>query len=225
MAHFADGTVQRNEHSDRLRRRDADSHEGKRMEPQTDRYYVFYTLSCRPYIRAARDAANHGKCREDNPAGDDRAKGLSRIVNALRVVAPELPFEIQYMEITEQEQSFGFDGFRITAFRVNHNVICYGYSIEIDRKGKFQLDKAMALGLDRRYWGKLQKGETVELPDGTYTPDMVMGEPRKGIKVTYCTDSRPTDSIIKNAKNADLFICEGMYGEPEKKTRQKSTNT
>ncbi|RAZ75591.1 ribonuclease Z, partial [Klebsiella oxytoca] len=73
-------------------------------------------------------------------------KGLSRIVNALRVVAPELPFEIQYMEITEQEQSFGFDGFRITAFRVNHNVICYGYSIEIDRKGKFQLDKAMALG-------------------------------------------------------------------------------
>ena len=48
-------------------------------------------------------------------------KGLERVVNALRVIAPELPFEIKYMEITEKEQSFQFDGYRIEAFRVNHN--------------------------------------------------------------------------------------------------------
>lgn len=148
-------------------------------------------------------------------------KGLSRVVNALRVVAPELPFEIKYVEITEPEQSFAFDAFRIEAFRVNHNVLCYGYNIIVDRKGKFQLDKAMALGLDRKYWNRLQKGETLELETGTYTPQMVMGAPRKGLKVTYCTDSRPTEGIIKNAKNADLFICEGMYGEPDKKEKAK----
>ena len=139
----------------------------------------------------------------------------------MRVIAPELPFEIQYQEITEQEQTFQFDGFRIEAFRVNHNVICYGYNIVVERKGKFQLDKALELGLDRKYWNRLQKGETIELPEGTYTPDMVMGEERKGIKVTYCTDSRPTDGIVKNAKDADLFICEGMYGEPDKKEKAK----
>ena len=148
-------------------------------------------------------------------------KGLARVVNALRVIAPELPFEIQYQEITEQEQTFQFDGFRIEAFRVNHNVICYGYNIVVERKGKFQLDKALELGLDRKYWNRLQKGETIELPEGTYTPDMVMGEERKGIKVTYCTDSRPTDGIVKNAKDADLFICEGMYGEPDKLKKAK----
>ncbi len=148
-------------------------------------------------------------------------KGLSKVVNALRVVAPELPFEIEFVEIAEPEQSFLFEGFRIEAFRVNHNVLCYGYNIVIDRKGKFQLDKAMALALDRRYWSRLQKGETIVLETGTYTPDMVMGAPRKGLKVTYCTDSRPTESIIKNAKNADLFICEGMYGEPDKKEKAK----
>ena len=140
-------------------------------------------------------------------------KGLARVVNALRVVAPELPFELRYMEITDAEQSFAFDGFRIEAFRVNHNVICYGYNIVVDRKGKFHPEKAAALGLDRRYWGRLQKGETIVLEGKTYTSDMVMGAPRKGLKVTYCTDSRPTEGIIKNAKNADLFICEGMYGE------------
>ena len=148
-------------------------------------------------------------------------KGLSRVVNALRVVAPELPFEIKYMEITESEQSFEFDGFKIEAFRVNHNVVCYGYNIVIDRKGKFQLDKALALGLEKKYWGILQRGECVVLPEGTYTPDMVMGSQRKGLKVTYCTDSRPTEGIVKNAAGADLFICEGMYGEPEKKEKAK----
>ena len=148
-------------------------------------------------------------------------KGLARVVNALRVVAPELPFEINYLEITESEQVFEFDGFRIEAFRVNHNVLCYGYNIVVSRKGKFQLDKALALGLDRKYWSRLQKGEIIELPEGTYTPEMVLGEARKGLKVTYCTDSRPTEGIIKNAAGADLFICEGMYGEPDKKEKAK----
>ena len=148
-------------------------------------------------------------------------KGLTKVVNSLRVVAPELPFEIQCVEINGNEQIFSFDGFRIEAFKVNHNVTCYGYNIVIERKGKFQLDKAMALGLDRKYWSRLQKGETIELPEGTYTPDMVMGEERKGIKVTYCTDSRPTEGIVKNAQNADLFICEGMYGEPDKQDKAK----
>ena len=148
-------------------------------------------------------------------------KGLARVVNALRVVAPELPFEINYLEITEAEQVFEFDGFRIEAFRVNHNVLCYGYNIVVSRKGKFQLDKALALGLDRKYWSRLQKGEIIELPEGTYTPEMLLGEARKGLKVTYCTDSRPTEGIIKNAAGADLFICEGMYGEPDKKEKAK----
>jgi ribonuclease Z len=67
----------------------------------------------------------------------------------------------------------------------------------------------------------LQRGEVVELDGKTYTPQMVMGEERKGLKVTYCTDTRPTEGIIKNAKYADLFICEGMYGEPDKLDKAK----
>ena len=148
-------------------------------------------------------------------------KGLTRTVNALRVIAPELPFEIRCIEFEENEQTLCFDGLRIEAFRVNHNVVCYGYSLSIDRAGKFQLDKAEALGIERRYWNKLQKGETLELDGKIYTPDMVMGEARKGLKVTYCTDTRPTEGIVKHAAGSDLFICEGMYGEPEKKDKAK----
>ena len=148
-------------------------------------------------------------------------KGLTKVVNALRVIAPELPFEIICQEITESTQSFVFDGFEIQCFRVNHNVACYGYNILVHRAGKFDPIKAESLGLEKRYWGRLQKGETLELEGKIYTPDMVMGGARKGIKLTYCTDTRPTEGIVTHAKNADLFICEGMYGEPEKKSKAK----
>ncbi|MBR5596979.1 MAG: ribonuclease Z [Lachnospiraceae bacterium] len=148
-------------------------------------------------------------------------KGLTKVVNSLRVIAPELPFEIICQEITETTQTFSFEGFDIQCFRVNHNVVCYGYNIVVHRAGKFDPVKAESLGLEKRYWGRLQKGEVVELEGKTYTPDMVMGEARKGLKVTYCTDTRPTESIVTNAYKADLFICEGMYGEPEKKSKAK----
>ena len=148
-------------------------------------------------------------------------KGLQKTVNALRTIAPELPFEIQFLEITEANQTFEFEGFRIEAFKVNHNVPCYGYNMVIDRIGKFQLEKALALEIPRECWSHLQKGETLEREGRIFTPDMVLGEPRKGLKVTYCTDSRPTDNIVEHAMEADLFICEGMYGEPDKLEKAK----
>lgn len=148
-------------------------------------------------------------------------KGLTKVVNALRVIAPELPFEIRCQELTEPQQTIAFDGFHINAYKVNHNVICYGYSIVVDRIGRFDAQHAMSLEIPRNYWNRLQKGETIEADGKTFTPDMVLGPPRKGLKVTYCTDTRPTESIAENAKDSDLFICEGMYGEPEKKQKAK----
>ena len=148
-------------------------------------------------------------------------KGLERVVSSLRVIAPELPFEIRYKEITEPEQTFEMDGYRLKAFRVKHNVICYGYTIEIDRAGKFDVERANAAQIPQRYWGALQRGETVKDGEAIYTPDMVLGPARKGLKLTYCTDTRPTDSIRNHAKESDLFICEGMYGEKDKQKKAK----
>ena len=50
---------------------------------------------------------------------------------------------------------------------------------------------------------------------------VVLGQARKGLKLTYCTDSRPKESIVRAAQNADLFICEGMYGEKDKEKKAK----
>ncbi len=148
-------------------------------------------------------------------------KGLERVVNALRVIAPELPFPIKCIEIREPEETFEMNGYRLKAFRVNHNVLCYGYTMEVDRAGKFDVERAKEAEIPQKYWGILQKGEMVEYEDRVLTPDMVLGPARKGLKITYCTDTRPTDSIKNNAEGSDLFICEGMYGEKDKQKKAR----
>lgn len=148
-------------------------------------------------------------------------KGLERVVNSLRVIAPELPFPIVFKEITQDEERFQFEGFHIDAFKVCHNVICYGYRISVERNGKFQVDRAKEQNIPVACWNRLQHGESVEYEGCFYTPDMVMGEDRRGISVTYCTDTRPTPLIEKYAADTDLLILEGMYGEREKLAKAK----
>ncbi len=148
-------------------------------------------------------------------------KGLGRVVSALRVIAPELPYEIEFIELTDSQEHISIKGYEIDAFKVQHAVTCYGYSINIPRIGKFDVDRARALNIPHNLWNKLQHGSTVEVEGVVYTPDMVMGAQRKGIKVTYCTDSRPVKAISDNAAGADLFICEGMYGEEDKEGKAK----
>ena len=153
--------------------------------------------------------------------------GVERVVNSLRVIAPELPFPIRFVELHEKEEIMNLVGLKITAFKVNHNITCYGYSIELSRSGKFDVEAAKALELPVRLWNPLQKGNTVTFEGREYTSDMVMGADRKGLKVTYCTDTRPIPSIAEHAVGSDLFICEGMYGDPEelKKAKEKKHMT
>ena len=151
-------------------------------------------------------------------------KGLARIVSSLRVIAPELPFEIQFLELSEREQEITLPGekdFHIHAFRVNHNVPCYGYAFSLDRAGRFDAARAKEQGIPLKLWSRLQKGETIETEEGVYTPEMVLGPARKGLSLVYTTDTRPCENIVKYAQGADLLICEGMYGEPDKAEKAK----
>ena len=148
-------------------------------------------------------------------------RGLERVVGALRIIAPELPFELQFVELAESRESMGIGPYVIDAYRVNHNIACYGYSIRIPRAGKFDVERAKTQNIPQKYWNRLQKGEEIVFDGRTLRPDMVLGEDRRGLKVTYCTDTRPVPVIAEYAAEADLFICEGMYGDKEKEAKAK----
>ncbi|OON91758.1 MAG: ribonuclease Z [Epulopiscium sp. Nele67-Bin002] len=139
--------------------------------------------------------------------------GLKRVVEGLTVICRDIPFEIKLMELPLQNNSLQIGDFFISAFPVQHKVPCFGYVVEIKRSPKFLPDKAVINNVPKETWRYLQKGETVEMDGVKYTPDMVLGEFRKGIKVGYVTDARPSKTIVDAVANSDLFICEAMYME------------
>ncbi|AEV67499.1 ribonuclease Z [Acetivibrio clariflavus] len=140
--------------------------------------------------------------------------GIKEVVEGLTVISPELPYELNLIELPDSESAeVSVSGIFIKSLPVDHTIPCLSYCIELKRQGKFDVDRARELMIPVNYWNKLQKGENVTVDDRVITPEMVLGEPRKGIKVCYCTDTRPSDELAEFIKDSDLFICEGMYGD------------
>ncbi len=148
-------------------------------------------------------------------------KGLEKVVGALRMIAPELPFELKFMELTENRHQMKLGPYLVDAYRVNHNVTCYGYALTIPRTGRFDVERARAQEIPQKFWSRLQKGQRIEDGGRVFTPEMVLGPDRRGIKVAYCTDTRPVPVIAEYAKDADLMVCEGMYGEKDKAAKAR----
>ncbi|WP_407307739.1 ribonuclease Z [Desulfosporosinus sp. SB140] len=142
--------------------------------------------------------------------------GLKRIVEGLTVIAPALPYELSLLELSDTEPTETcLSNLNIKSLPVDHTLPCLSYSIELKRLGRFNVEQAMNLRIPMNYWNSLQHGLAITLEEKTISPEMVLGELRKGIKISYCTDTRPTEDLVRFIQNSDLFICEGMYGDED----------
>lgn len=137
--------------------------------------------------------------------------GLKKVVEGLTIVSRDIGFQLHFMELPYEKQIVQVGDFIITVLPVPHNVKCFAYTIENPRLPKFLVEKATANEVPQKIWKTLQQGKETVLDGKIYTPDMVLGEARKGIKVAYSTDCRPTEALKDLISDADLFICEGMY--------------
>lgn len=142
--------------------------------------------------------------------------GISQIVEGVTVISPILPYELKLIELSDMESGKTcISNIDIKSTPVDHSLPCLSYCIELQRPGKFNVESAEKLSVPVRFWNSLQKGITIKFADKTISPEMVLGEKRKGLKVSYCTDTRPTEDLIDFIKDSDLFICEGMYGNED----------
>lgn len=140
--------------------------------------------------------------------------GIKKVVEGVTVISPELPYELRLIELSDIENAKTCIGnIEIKSIPVDHSLPCLSYCIELQRRGKFDVERAKELCIPVNYWNSLQQGMIITLEDKTVSPEMVLGETRKGIKVCYCTDTRPTEGLVEFIKDSDLFICEGMYGD------------
>jgi ribonuclease Z len=137
---------------------------------------------------------------------------FKNVLDGLTVVCPFLPFEVKLIECTEAS-SLPFGDLIIDTLPVDHSISCNAYSIKVNRRNKFDIKKAQENNVPKDIWNILQRGESISLGEDTYTPDMVLGESRPGLKISYATDTRPTDSLVEFIKGSNLLVCEGMYGD------------
>ncbi len=139
--------------------------------------------------------------------------GLQRVVDGLRTIAPELPFPVRCQELKGGE-TFHFAGIEGSCLMVDHAVSCLAYSVYVRRGRRFSAEKARALNIPVELWKTLQQEQPVEWQGRWYQPSDVLLEPRRGLKLCYITDTRPTLALPTFVRDSDLLICEGMYGDP-----------
>lgn len=142
--------------------------------------------------------------------------GIIDAMKAIKVLVEYLPYKVNIIENPKQTFSLEHDILKdidISTLNLDHSTECIGYSLYFKRKPKFDREKAILNQVPQNLWKKLQENSSAIYKDKTYYADMVLGENRRGIKLSFITDTRPTFEIPEFIYESDLFICEGMYGD------------
>ncbi len=156
--------------------------------------------------------------------------GLSKwfaCLKDLQILWPS--FKIHAREILESGEVAHGENYRVITRPLEHRVTTWGYAfIEDERPGRFDVDAAREHGVPSGpLFGRLQRGETVELDDGRIVePSDVLGPARPGLKIAYCSDTVPCDSARELADGADVLIHEATYpAGNERKAHKRGHST
>jgi len=158
-------------------------------------------------------------------------KGAKKVLGqAIQLGVERVPFNVDVIEVKAGEKirergNGKGETYDIDVFATEHGGGSVGYALrEHERPGRFDPEKARAAGVpEGPLWGKLQRGEVVELPDGRkVVPEGIVSEKRRGRIVVFTGDTRPCAAVVDAAHGADLLIHEATFGEEEKE-RAKET--
>lgn len=142
--------------------------------------------------------------------------GIKEYINAVMILIEHIPYKLNIIENPKNTFSLDHDILKyieISTIELDHSRECLGYSLYFKRRPKFNKEKAINNNVPIILWEKLQSGKNIVYNEIEYTPSMVLGDNRKGIKVSFITDTRPLLSIPEFIKDSNLFVCEGMYGD------------
>jgi ribonuclease Z len=169
-----------------------------------------------------------------------RTMGLQGRVEAMRLWAPgggsailqeavhlgveRVPFHIEIQELRPGER-VERDGYAVHAYASRHGTRSLGYAlVEHERLGRFDPGEARRRGVpEGPLWGRLHRGQAVEIDGHTVHPADVVGPPRPGRRVVYTGDTRPCKATVEIARDADLLIHDGTFGA-EEADRARATN-
>ncbi len=146
--------------------------------------------------------------------GPRGAERLLRDATLLGVNRVQFPVRIRDLEPGE---AVPFGDYDVVPYAVRHGTPALGYALrERPRLGRFDVERARALGVpEGPLFGRLHRGEAVEVDGRTVEPSEVVGEPRPGRTVVYSGDTLPAPETVEAARGADVLIHEATFLEEE----------
>jgi ribonuclease Z len=137
-----------------------------------------------------------------------------RIVRGLCEIVPHLPFELIVHELADGDRFDLLPGMQASVIAGDHrNTPQLAWRFDVSRQRRFDPVVAEQLAIPRRFWGPLQRGETIALDDRAIEPDTVLGPERRGLALGFITDSRPLPAHVPFLHDVDLLVSEATYLE------------
>lgn len=125
----------------------------------------------------------------------------------------QLPIEIKLLEL-QPGVIFQAKDYDLRAFPVTHRGSGnFGFVFEEKTHRPFLVEKAEALGIPAGpERGQLVNGAPVTLTDGrVITPDMVLGDEVRGVKLVVIGDVARTDNLREQVNGADTLVIESTF--------------
>lgn len=134
--------------------------------------------------------------------------GMQNLVRKMLTLGHFTPgFDVPVRELASGDR-VEFPEYAVEVLEAEHTVPALSYAlVENERTGRFDRERALALGIpEGPLWGRLQDGRTVTVGGQTFSPDQVLGPPRRGRKLVYTGDTMPSGALVKFARGADVLI-------------------
>ncbi|MDB5250985.1 MAG: ribonuclease [Flaviaesturariibacter sp.] len=139
---------------------------------------------------------------------------LQAIIEMQLKVADTLTcYDLHFHTLTEAGVLVDNDKIRISCFRTNHRIECYGFVFEEkEGKRKLQIEKVRKLHIPMTFYSSLQAGLDYITPKGKVIPnDSVTAAAERGKKYAFCADTKYDESIIPHIYGADMIYHETTY--------------
>lgn len=143
--------------------------------------------------------------------------GSSDVLNvAVGLGVDRVPFPVELTEMAPGDRRREAD-YDLEAFEVQHRIRAVGWALrEHSRPGRFDVERARALGVpEGPLFGRLHRGEPVEVDGRIVGPSEVVGPPRPGRLFAYSGDTRPCRSVVRASRGADLLVHEATFSDEE----------
>ncbi len=141
--------------------------------------------------------------------------GIVSVIQGLRTIAPDLPYDVVVNELSGDEGLSLPGGLVGTCAAGDHSLPVLAYRAALRRAREFLPNRARRLGVPVELWQHLQRGQPVTWNGGSASPGQVLGPSRRGLSVAYITDTRPASGLVALASDVDLLVCEGTYGSDD----------